>query len=41
MTILLLARLLGTDDENRTYFLAGVETLLEAFMLSVLIGTLA
>jgi len=38
MIILFVANLLGTDYPERTYYLAGVETLLEAFMISALIG---
>ncbi len=38
MIILFVANLLGTDNPSRAYTLAGVETLLEAFMLSALIG---
>lgn len=40
MIILLIAKLLGTDYPARAYYLAGVETLLEAFMISALIGFL-
>lgn len=38
MIILLVGTLLGTDRPAFTYYLAGVETLLEAFMVSALIG---
>jgi len=38
MIILVVGILLGTDKPEFTYYLAGVETLLEAFMISVLIG---
>lgn len=34
-----MANLIGTDNPDLTLYLAGVETLLEAFMLSALIGT--
>jgi len=38
MIILFVATILGTDNPSRAYYLAGVETLLEAFMISALIG---
>lgn len=40
MIILLMAVLLGSDAPARSYYLAGIETLLEAFMIAALIGAM-